>query len=113
VAEPDFLDELSRLIGEHDVTVRATTTTGSAWERSVNQSPRRQRILDVADLGAVPRGRMVILASGSPPALASTCPWQDGPYASRIRASLAHWDPKTSYDTDLTTTLDPQPETTP
>jgi type IV secretory pathway TraG/TraD family ATPase VirD4 len=113
VAEPDFLDELSRLIGEHDVTVRSTTTTGATWERSVNQSPRRQRILDVAELGAIPRGRMVILASGTPPALARTCPWQDGPYAAAIRASLAHWDPQTTYDTTLTTTLDPQPEATP
>lgn len=113
VAEPDFLDELSRLIGEHDVTVRATTTTGATWERTVNQSPRRQRVLDVSDLGAIPRGRMVILASGSPPALAATCPWQAGPHAQAIRASLAHWDPQTAYDTALTTTIDPQPEATP
>ena len=101
VGETDFLEELSKLIGEHDVTTRSTSTTGQAWERTVNQSPRRQRILDVSDLGAIPRGRMVIFASGSPPALAATCPWQDGPYAAAIRQSLARWDPQGQYATGL------------
>ena len=91
VAETDFLDEMSRLIGEHDVTTRSTSS--GRGHRSVSRQTRRQRILDVSDLGALPRGRMVVFASGAPPALGRTCPWQTGPYAEAIRASLARWDP--------------------
>ncbi|MGC9670951.1 type IV secretory system conjugative DNA transfer family protein [Planosporangium sp. 12N6] len=106
VADPDFLEELSKLIGETDVMVRSTTTSGSGWgDRSVSHQPQRRRILDVADLHALPRGRMVVYSSGNPPVLARTQPWQHGPHAAAIRASLARWDPSGQYDT----ALDPQP----
>jgi len=106
VADPDFLDELSKLIGEHDVITRSTSSTGHGWgDRSVSRSPRRQRILDIADLGALPRGRMVVYASGSRPALVKTAPWQAGPHAEQIRASLNRWDPAGDFDP----TLDPEP----
>jgi type IV secretory pathway TraG/TraD family ATPase VirD4 len=102
VTETDFLEELSKLVGEHDVATRSSTT-GRGLERSVSMQTRRQRILDVSELGAMPRGRMVVLASGAPPALARTCPWQEGPYADAIGASLARWDPAGRFDP----TLDP------
>ena len=63
---------------------------------------RRQRILDVAELGALPRGRMVVFASGAPPVLARTARGR-GPYANAIRASFARWDPVGRLDL----TLDP------
>ena len=94
VKDSRWLETLSQLIGEHDVTVRSTTQgMASIWDQSTQLQPRRQRILDVAALGAMPRGRMVVLASGTPPVLARTCPWQDGPHAEKIRASLHRWDP--------------------
>jgi hypothetical protein len=94
VADPEFLDELAKLIGEHDVTTRSTSTSGIGWgDRSVSHQPRRQRILDVSDLHALPRGRMVVYSSGAPPVLARTAPWQAGPYAAAIRESIARWDP--------------------
>ncbi|WP_434740672.1 type IV secretory system conjugative DNA transfer family protein [Micromonospora sp. SH-82] len=112
VADPDWLEELSKLIGEHDVTTRSTSSSGSGWgQRSVSHATRRQRILDVSDLHALPRGRLVVYASGAPPALARTAPWQDGPYAAAIRASIAHWDPHGR--TDWTLTPDAPPEPTP
>ncbi|WP_344750685.1 type IV secretory system conjugative DNA transfer family protein [Micromonospora olivasterospora] len=112
VADPDWLEELSKLIGEHDVTTRSTSSSGSGWgQRSVSHATRRQRILDVSDLHALPRGRMVVYASGAPPALARTAPWQDGPYAEAIRASIARWDPDSR--TDWTLTPDAPPEPTP
>jgi type IV secretory pathway TraG/TraD family ATPase VirD4 len=99
-----WLESLSRLIGEHDILVRSTSSTPSTlWDQSVNVQPRRQRILDVADLAALPRGRMVVLASGAPPVLARTCPWQQGPHAASIRRSLARWDPAGRYDIQLST----------
>ena len=95
VADPEFLDELAKLIGEHDITTRSTSTTRSGWgERSISHAPRRQRILDISDLHALPRGRMVVYSSGAPPVLARTAPWQTGPHAAAIRASIAHWDPQ-------------------
>ncbi|MEV0130802.1 TraM recognition domain-containing protein [Dactylosporangium sp. NPDC050688] len=102
VADPDWLEELSKLIGEHDVTVRSTSLgdglglgTQNGWgdmQRSINHAPRRQRVLDVSDLHALPLGRMVVYHSGSPPVLARTAPWQTGRYADAIRASIARWD---------------------
>ncbi|MFG1892102.1 type IV secretory system conjugative DNA transfer family protein [Micromonospora sp. NPDC049051] len=113
VADPDWLEELSKLIGEHDVTTRSTSSSGSGWgQRSVSHATRRQRILDVSDLHALPRGRMVVYASGAPPALARTAPWQTGPYAAAIRASIARWDPHERTDWTLTPDNAP-PEPTP
>lgn len=113
VADPDWLEELSRLIGEHDVTTRSTSSTGSDWgQRTVSNSSRRQRILDVSDLHALPRGRMVVYASGAPPALARTAPWQTGPYADAIRASIARWDPTGRTDWTLPATIDDPVEPT-
>jgi type IV secretory pathway TraG/TraD family ATPase VirD4 len=115
VADPEFLEELAKLIGEHDVTTRSTSTSGGGlgWgDRSVSHSPRRQRILDVSDLHAMPRGRMVVYSSGAPPVLARTTPWQSGPYADAIRASIAHWDPDslTSWNLDKPDQETTQPE---
>jgi hypothetical protein len=94
VADPEFLDELAKLIGEHDVITRSASTSGAGWgDRSVSHAPRRQRILDVSDLGALPRGRMVVFASGAPPVLGRTLPLQDGPHAQEIRDLIAFWDP--------------------
>ena len=90
------------------MTVRSTTTSGTGFgDRSVSHQPQRRRILDVADLHALPRGRMVVYSSGNPPVLARTNPWQHGPYAPAIRASLERWDPRSQYDP----ALDPDPAT--
>ena len=103
VSDPQFLEEMSKLIGEHDVTTTSTSTSGTGWgNRSVSRSPRRQRILDVADLHALPRGRMVVFSSGAPPALVRTAPWQSSPYADAIWASIRRWDPHSKIDWTLT-----------
>ncbi|GAA2194040.1 type IV secretory system conjugative DNA transfer family protein [Micromonospora lupini] len=102
VADPEFLEELSRLIGEHDVMTRSTSTNGSGFgQQSVSRQTRRQRVLDVAELHALPRGRMVVYSSGAPPVLARTAPWQTGPYADAIKASIARWDPDSRNDWTL------------
>lgn len=101
VAELDFLEELSKLIGPHDVIVRSTSRSSTGWSdgsRSVSWQPQERPILNAADLHALPLGRMVVYSTGSRPALARTRPWQNGPHADAIRASLAHWDPEGGYD---------------
>ena len=103
-ADTKFLEGISRLTGEHDVLVRSSTTTRDG--RSVSVQPQRRRILEVSDLAALPRGRMVIVPSGAPAVLARTCPWQHGPYAAAVRKSLARWDQAGNFGTQL----DPDPD---
>ena len=46
-------------------------------------------LLDVADLAALPKGRAVVLASGSRPTLIRTQPWMTGPHAKGEVLSVA------------------------
>ena len=96
VSEVEFLDHLSRLIGDFDLQTRSLTHSSASGGRSVSHQVRRERILDVSALGALPRGRVVVLASGSRPTLARSIPWMEGRDASRIRASIAAHDPAAS-----------------
>jgi type IV secretory pathway TraG/TraD family ATPase VirD4 len=92
VSEVEFLEELCKLIGEYDAPSRQETHShrqGRSTSRSVRQAP----ILDVADLAAMPRGRVVVMASGTRPTLAAPIPWMAGPDAPKVRASLAAHDP--------------------
>lgn len=59
----------------------------------MNESRRRERLLQVSDLGAMPPGRALVLASGTKPVLVETIPWWEGPYATEVKASLAKYDP--------------------
>jgi hypothetical protein len=92
VSEVEFLEEVSKLIGDFDQLSRQETH-GLRQGRSTSRSMRRERILDVADLAALPQGRIVVMASGTRPVLARAMPWMAGPYASAIRASIAAHDP--------------------
>ncbi|AEV87150.1 hypothetical protein ACWT_6133 [Actinoplanes sp. SE50] len=47
----------------------------------------------MADLGALPKGRAVVLASGSVPTLVRTLPWMSGPHAAAVTASIRAHDP--------------------
>jgi hypothetical protein len=92
VSEVEFLEELSKLIGDFDLLSRQETH-GLRQGRSTSRSMRRERILDVADLAALPQGRIVVMASGTRPVLARAVPWMAGPHAPAIRASIAAHDP--------------------
>lgn len=98
VKEREFLEMLSALIGDYDK--RVTSVSSGRGQRSVNEQLTRERILDVADLQAMPKGRAVVLASGTRPTLITTQPWMVGPYADAVKASIAAHDPS------ATTTLD-------
>jgi len=93
VKEPEFLNELSQLVGDYDKH-SISTSVGRA-SRSTSHQLQRERTLDVADLGALPRGRAVVLASGAPATLVETVPWMRGPQADAVRASIAAHDPAT------------------
>ena len=92
VSEVGFLQDLAHLIGDYDRLSSSTST--SRGQRTVSQQLHRERILDVADLAAMPKGRAVVIASGSRPTLIRTMPWMAGPHADAVRASIAAHDPQ-------------------
>ena len=88
VSERRFLDDLAALIGDHRVPeISHTHAQGSPRSHSI--ASRTERILDVADLAALPPGRALVFSSGNRPTLIRPRPWWDGPHADAIRASLA------------------------
>jgi type IV secretory pathway TraG/TraD family ATPase VirD4 len=94
VSEDAFLDSLSKLIGDYDR--QSSSVSSGRGGRSVNQQLHRERILDVADLAAMPKGRAVVLSSGNRPTLIRTQPWMTGPHAEKVKASIAAHDPQAS-----------------
>ncbi|MFC0456226.1 type IV secretory system conjugative DNA transfer family protein [Arthrobacter liuii] len=95
VSEAAFLEDLSRMIGDYDRL--SSSTSYGRGQRTVSQQLHRERILDVADLAAMPKGRAVVLASGARPTLIRTQPWMTGPHAAAVRASIAAHDPQAEH----------------
>ncbi len=91
VKDAEFLDMLSKLIGDYDKSTRSVSS--GRGHRSVTEQLSRERIMDPADLAALPTGRAVVLASGARPTLVKTEPWMTGPHADAVRRSLAVHDP--------------------
>ncbi len=102
VLDTKFLGDLSSSSGIFEPhTSSYSRKNTDLWERSISTSSRTEPVLDVPDLASMPRGRAFVQFSGSPPALVRTVPWWEGPYADRIRASLAKHEPKRSKQTHL------------
>ncbi|MFT8396707.1 type IV secretory system conjugative DNA transfer family protein, partial [Propionibacterium sp.] len=79
VSEASFLEDLSRMIGDHDRL--ASSTSYGRGPRTVSHQLQRERILDVADLAALPRGRAVVIGGGGPPPPGGAAPRGRGPPA--------------------------------
>ncbi|MFI2373183.1 type IV secretory system conjugative DNA transfer family protein [Streptomyces sp. NPDC018833] len=99
VSDTRFLGDLSQLAGEFEaetVSVSyqpAQQGMGLFSNRSTSHTSRRERVLDVSDLGSMPPGRALVLASGTPPVLVATVPWWESTHADAVKASLAVHDP--------------------
>ena len=91
MSEVEFLSELSQLVGDFDLNT--TSVSHGRGGRSTNRAVRRERVLDIADLNSMPKGRAVVFASGAPATLVRTLPWMTGPRAGEVRASIAQHDP--------------------
>ncbi|QGG39907.1 type IV secretory system conjugative DNA transfer family protein [Aeromicrobium yanjiei] len=78
-----YLGELVQAIGKytHD---RPSVSHGKNG-RTVSRQEQSDDILDVADLRAMPRGRALVLASGTRAALIRTTPWMAGPHAGAVK----------------------------
>jgi len=92
VKEPEFLGELSQMIGDYDKHTMSTNV--GRGSRSTSYQIHRERTLDIADLGALPRGRAIVFASGAPATLIETLPWMTGSRAAEVSASIAAHDPR-------------------
>ena len=85
VDDVKYLGELVQSIGKymHDRPSISHSRNG----RSVSRQEQADDILDVADLRAMPRGRAIVLASGTRAALIRTTPWMAGPHADAVKAA--------------------------
>jgi type IV secretory pathway TraG/TraD family ATPase VirD4 len=94
-AEHEFLSDLEKVIGDYNRTVASPSSQRSASGASQSTSWQLTPtpILTVAELAALPRGRVVVLPSGAPPVLAAPIYWWDTPAADEIRESIATYDP--------------------
>jgi len=83
--DDEFLEKVSKLIGEHDVATRAVNQGSQNYGEHL--SLRRQRILAVEDLRQLPKGTAVLLATGCRPAMLAMQPWYRGPRALEVTKS--------------------------
>jgi len=80
-------EDLSRLVGDHDVQVSSVSRTRGQVTNST--SVRRQRILPPDAVRALPRGSALLLATGCRAALLELTPWYAGEQAAVIAAASA------------------------
>ncbi|MFD8940872.1 TraM recognition domain-containing protein [Streptomyces californicus] len=85
--DADFVEKVSRLVGEHDV--RTVSHSRSKEGRTRSTSYRLQRILPADRIRALPKGTALLLATGVRPALIRLRPWYAEPGAERIQAAAA------------------------
>jgi type IV secretion system protein VirD4 len=87
VHDPEFCEQVSRLIGEHDIA--HDTTQSGRGGGSVSRSTRRERIMTAADVAALPKTQAVLIASGRRPALLELLPWYTEPDAATLAGHAA------------------------
>jgi type IV secretory pathway TraG/TraD family ATPase VirD4 len=93
-SETAFLTDLSQLLGDFEPeTTSISVQRGAMHSRSTTTATRVEKILGVADLASLPKGRAVVFASGTRPVLIATEPWQHGPRAAEVCASLERYAP--------------------
>jgi len=89
VADTTYLESLTKLIGEHDVLTETSSYGGNSASRS--QSWKRESILTVSELAALPEDRAIIQSAKNAPVLCRKIPWWERPYAEQVTASIARF----------------------
>lgn len=78
VKDPDFAEDLSRLVGDHKIE-ETSTSYSSGSGHSVSRSLRTERIYTAADIAALPRTCALLYTSGRRPGLLTLKPWYAEP----------------------------------
>jgi type IV secretory pathway TraG/TraD family ATPase VirD4 len=86
--DADFAEDISRIVGEHDVDVVSYSRGHGGGSSST--TTRRERILPAAAVRALPKTHAVLLATGIKPAMIRLLPWYDGPRKTAIGAAEKH-----------------------
>jgi Type IV secretory system Conjugative DNA transfer len=82
-----FAEDISRLIGDHDVPVR--TTSHGPGHRSDSVTVRRERVLPADRVRALQKGTAIVFATGARAALVKLRPWFEGPDKPAIEQSMS------------------------
>ena len=85
--DPDFAEDLSRLVGDHDVLTVSRNSGGGRGGASRTHASRQQRILPASAVRELPKGQALLLATGAKPALLTLQPWYTGPRKNEITAA--------------------------
>ena len=94
IDDASFAEDLSRLIGDHDVTTVSTSSGDGRNSRS--RSVRQQRILPAAAIRSLPKGQALVWLTGSKVAMVRTLPWYTGPRAAEIGARMKAAEARTT-----------------
>jgi type IV secretory pathway TraG/TraD family ATPase VirD4 len=87
IDDANFAEDISRLIGDHDVPVR--TSSHGPGHRSDSVTVRRERVLPADRVRALPKGTAIMFATGARAALVKLRPWFEGPDKSAIEIALS------------------------
>ncbi|MFJ4633961.1 type IV secretory system conjugative DNA transfer family protein [Streptomyces sp. NPDC088847] len=83
--DADFVEKISKLVGQHDVSTVSFTKAKEGTSRQV--SYRQDQILPPDRIRALPKGTALLLATGIRPALIKLRPWYKEPNAGPISAA--------------------------
>jgi type IV secretory pathway TraG/TraD family ATPase VirD4 len=100
--EEHYLARLEKLIGDYNRHTASTSIQHNgqgAGNRTVSWQTTTTPILTVADLRALPRDRLLVFPSGTPPVLAQPLYWWESQWADEIRQSIGRYDPAHTHQT--------------
>lgn len=86
VADPDFAEDLSRLVGDHKI-VETSSSYAAGSGHSLSRSLRTERIYTAADIAALPKTHALVYTSGRRPGLLTLKPWYAEPDGDKIEIS--------------------------
>ena len=86
--DDDLAEKVSKLIGDHDVAT-VSVTSGAGRQGSASTSVQQRRVMSLADVNSLPKGRAIVMATGIKPVVVKLQPSYTGPQARAIAAAEA------------------------
>ncbi|MHB1533094.1 MAG: type IV secretory system conjugative DNA transfer family protein [Acidimicrobiales bacterium] len=91
-ANADDLGDISKLIGEREVTEWSETRSGGAASRSVSSVTRHRPILEPSELRRLPIGTGLLLLRSAPPVMMRLQPWTARADAAELTDARQAWE---------------------